>query len=184
MSLAEELQALAPFGMGNPAVSLMVQDARFADPRPMGEGRHVRFTVQSRGARARAVAFGSGPRLPVAEDEAAEATFTLEVNEFNGVSEPRLVLRQARPAAGQAQPAARVEPAPQEEPQSRGSRSPRRSSCCSRCPEGRPAGRRVRPRGVSPWARSARDAPTRRGASWPGLLRGPAPLPCRHGDRT
>ena len=124
MSLAEELQALAPFGMGNPGVSLMVQDARFADPRPMGEGRHVRFTVQSRGARARAVAFGSGPRLPVAEDEAAEATFTLEVNEFNGVSEPRLVLRQARPAAGQAQPAARVEPAPQEEPQSKGEPQP------------------------------------------------------------
>ena len=29
----------------------------------------------------------------------AEATFTLEVNEWGGVSEPRLVLRQARPAA-------------------------------------------------------------------------------------
>ncbi len=65
----------------------------------MGEGKHVRFTVNSRGARARAVAFGTGARLPVADGEPAEATFTLEVNEWNGVSEPRLVLRQARPAA-------------------------------------------------------------------------------------
>jgi len=102
MSLAEELQALAPFGRGNPTVSLMLADATFADARPMGEGRHVRFTVHSRGARARAVAFGTGGRLPVADGEAAEATFNLEVNEWNGVSEPRLVLRRARPALAQA----------------------------------------------------------------------------------
>jgi hypothetical protein len=44
------------------------------------------------------VAFGTGGRLPVPDGEPAEATFTLEVNEWNGVSEPRLVLRQARPA--------------------------------------------------------------------------------------
>jgi len=99
MALAEELQTLAPFGRGNPPVSVMVADATFADARPMGEGRHVRFTVESRGARARAVAFGTGGRLPVGEGEPAAATFTLEVNEWNGVSEPRLVLRQAQPAA-------------------------------------------------------------------------------------
>ncbi len=99
MELAEELQRLAPFGRGNPGVCLMLAEPTFADVRPMGEGKHVRFTVESRGARARAVAFGTGGRLPVAADAPAgaiEATFTLEVNEWNGVSEPRLVLRQAR----------------------------------------------------------------------------------------
>jgi single-stranded-DNA-specific exonuclease len=96
MSLAEELASLAPFGRGNPGVSLMLADASFADARPMGEGKHVRFTVESRGARSRAVAFGNGGRLPVADGLPAQATFTLEVNEWNGVSEPRLVLRQAR----------------------------------------------------------------------------------------
>jgi single-stranded-DNA-specific exonuclease len=107
MPLAEELLSLAPFGRGNPGVSLLVQDARFRDLCPMGEGKHLRFTVESgRGepggenrdfpARARGVAFGTGARLPVAEGEPAEATFTLEINEWNGVSEPRLVLRQMR----------------------------------------------------------------------------------------
>ena len=71
MALAEELQTLAPFGRGNPGVSLMVADATFRDGRPMGEGKHVRFTVASRGARARAVAFGTGGRLPVDEGEPA-----------------------------------------------------------------------------------------------------------------
>jgi single-stranded-DNA-specific exonuclease len=99
MSLAEELQTLAPFGRGNPGVSLLVADATFRDGRPMGEGKHVRFTVESRGARARAVAFGTGGRLPVDDGAAAEATFTLEVNEWNGISEPRLVLRRAQPAS-------------------------------------------------------------------------------------
>jgi single-stranded-DNA-specific exonuclease len=100
MTLAEELGAMAPFGMGNPSVSLLLEDARFGDRRAMGEGRHVRFTVQSHGARARAVAFGSGTQLPVKDGEPAQATFALEVNEWRGVSEPRLVLRRARPAPG------------------------------------------------------------------------------------
>ncbi len=97
MELAEELRALAPFGCANPAVSLLVRGARFAERRPMGEGRHVRFTVLADGARARAVAFGGGTSLPVGDGKPADATFALEVNEWGGVSEPRLVLRHAQP---------------------------------------------------------------------------------------
>jgi single-stranded-DNA-specific exonuclease len=96
MELAEELLSLAPFGRGNPGVSLLLADATFRDLRPMGEGKHLRFTVESGGGRSRGVAFGTGAHLPVAEGEPAEATFTLEVNEWNGVTEPRLLLRQVR----------------------------------------------------------------------------------------
>jgi single-stranded-DNA-specific exonuclease len=99
MELAEELLTLAPFGRGNPGVALLVADATFRDLRPMGEGnKHLRFTLESRGARSRGVAFGTGGCLPVDEGEAAEATFTLEVNEWKGVTEPRLVLRNVRPS--------------------------------------------------------------------------------------
>ena len=49
LALAEELEQLAPFGIGNPSVSLLVPAARLVDARPMGEeGRHVRFTVRGR----------------------------------------------------------------------------------------------------------------------------------------
>lgn len=98
MELAEELLSLAPFGRSNPGVSLLLEDATFRDLRPMGEGKHLRFTVESHGARSRGVAFGTGARLPVEEGEAAEATFRLEINEWNGVTEPRLLLRQVRAA--------------------------------------------------------------------------------------
>jgi single-stranded-DNA-specific exonuclease len=98
MALAEELQTLAPFGRGNPTVSLQVRRVELVDRRPMGEGKHMRFTVDcASGARSRAVAFGTGASLPLEDGVAGDATFTLEVNEWNGVSEPRLVLRHVQP---------------------------------------------------------------------------------------
>jgi single-stranded-DNA-specific exonuclease len=101
MELAEELAELAPFGRGNPVVSLMVSDAVLSDVRTMGDGKHARFTVESGGALARAVAFGNDGKLDVADGEPIDATFVLEVNEWRGVSEPRLVLRHAQPARSQ-----------------------------------------------------------------------------------
>ena len=58
LALAEELELLAPFGIGNPGVSLLLPAARFSDPRTMGEGKHARFSVEAGGMRAGAVAFG------------------------------------------------------------------------------------------------------------------------------
>ena len=67
----------------------------------------MRFSVRSGGRSARAVAFGCDGRLPVADGEPVQATFSLEINEWNGVCEPRLVLRRARAAE---QPAADTAP--------------------------------------------------------------------------
>ncbi|MDQ3631373.1 MAG: hypothetical protein M3417_08950, partial [Actinomycetota bacterium] len=94
LELAEELERLAPFGMGNPEPRLLVPAARLVDPRPMGEGRHLRFTVESGGRRAGAVAFQT-TRLPEAAGTGVDTVFKLERNEWNGVVEPRLVLEQA-----------------------------------------------------------------------------------------
>jgi len=95
LDLAEELGRLAPFGSANPPVKLLLPAASFTDPRPMGEGRHVRFTVRAGGTHARAVGFRTGGRLPVNVDEPVDAIFSLEVNEYRGAVEPRLVLSHA-----------------------------------------------------------------------------------------
>ncbi len=96
LSLADELQRLAPFGIGNPGVSLLVAAARCSDPKLMGEdGRHMCFTVCAGGSRARAVAFG---QTKIDCDSPLDATFSLELNEYNGSIEPRLVLKDARPS--------------------------------------------------------------------------------------
>jgi single-stranded-DNA-specific exonuclease len=98
LSLAEELERLAPFGQGNPPVTLLVPAAHLADPRAMGEGRHVAFSLHAGGARSRCVRFGAGHRLPAAPDEPVDAAVSLEANRWNGAVEPRLVLRHARPS--------------------------------------------------------------------------------------
>src|SRR5204862_504066 len=57
LDLAEELDRLAPFGMGNPGVRLLVPSARVGDVQPMGEGKHARFSLQSGDRRALGVCF-------------------------------------------------------------------------------------------------------------------------------
>jgi single-stranded-DNA-specific exonuclease len=101
LELAEELGRLAPFGMGNPGVSLLVPSARVRDVRSMGEGRHSRFSLHSGAHRALGVAFGR-PTLPVGDEDQVDAAVRLEVNEWNGSIEPRLVLRDLYPVEPEA----------------------------------------------------------------------------------
>ncbi len=98
LALAEELERLAPFGQGNPPVSLLVPAAHVAEPRSLSEGRHVAFTLHAGGARSRCVQFGAGGRLPAEPDEPVDAAVRLEVNRWKGSVEPRLVIKHARPA--------------------------------------------------------------------------------------
>ena len=99
LPLAEELDALRPFGVGNPGVNLLVPAARVSDVHPMGEGRHARFTIKSAGVNARAVAFGVGEGLNGAAGPVRpyDLVARLESNEWQGVVEPRLVLRTIHP---------------------------------------------------------------------------------------
>ena len=97
LELAEELGQLAPFGMGNPGVRLLVPSARVSDVRTMGEdGKHSRFSLHSGAHRALGVAFGRSS-LGVEEEDAVDATVRLEINHWNGAVEPRVVLRDLYP---------------------------------------------------------------------------------------
>ncbi len=104
LDLAEELQQLAPFGMGNPGVRLLVPSARVRDVRTMGEGKHARFSLHSGAHRALGVAFGRAS-LGVGEDDPVDAAVRLEVNRWNGSVEPRLVLRELYPREAAAEAA-------------------------------------------------------------------------------
>jgi single-stranded-DNA-specific exonuclease len=96
LELAEELGRLAPFGMGNPGVRLMVPSARVSDVRTMGEGKHSRFSLHSGSHRALGVAFGRSS-LGVEDDDAVDAAVRLEINHWNGSVEPRVVLNELYP---------------------------------------------------------------------------------------
>jgi single-stranded-DNA-specific exonuclease len=98
LDLAEELRQLAPFGMGNPGVRLLVPSARVSDVRTMGEGKHARFSLHSGAHRALGVAFGRSS-LGVEDEDPVDAAVRLEVNHWNGSVEPRVVLRELYPLA-------------------------------------------------------------------------------------
>ncbi|MGH2859910.1 MAG: single-stranded-DNA-specific exonuclease RecJ [Solirubrobacteraceae bacterium] len=98
LDLAEELERLAPFGNGNPEVRLYVTGASFDAVRTMGDANeHVRFNVNSGGVRANAVAFACDGRIAGADGGPIDASFKLERNVWNGVVEPRLILRRGVP---------------------------------------------------------------------------------------
>lgn len=113
LELAEELKRLAPFGMGNPGVRLLVPSARVSDVRTMGEGKHARFSLHSGAHRALGVAFGRSA-LGVGEEDPVDASVRLEVNHWNGSIEPRVVLRELYPLGeeGEAEQSAAADPAP------------------------------------------------------------------------
>jgi single-stranded-DNA-specific exonuclease len=96
LDLAEELRQLAPFGMGNPGVRLLVPSARVRDVRAIGEGKHARFSLHSGAHRALGVAFGRST-LGVGEEDPVDVAVRLEVNRWNGAVEPQVVLRELYP---------------------------------------------------------------------------------------
>jgi single-stranded-DNA-specific exonuclease len=96
LALAEDLELLRPFGMGNPQPTLLVPSARFERVTGMGEDKeHSRFTlVAAGGAKSRGVAFGSPPKaLAPALDRPHDIALRLERNRWNGMVEPRVILR-------------------------------------------------------------------------------------------
>jgi single-stranded-DNA-specific exonuclease len=94
LDLCEELERLAPFGLGNPAVTLLAIGCRLSELGAVGEGKHLRLAVTANGVRSGAIAFGQGSRIdsyrrPVAWDVA----FRLGANRWNGTVVPQLVVR-------------------------------------------------------------------------------------------
>jgi single-stranded-DNA-specific exonuclease len=97
LDLAGELARLAPFGLGNPGVTLLLAGCEISEPAAVGEGRHLRFRVRDR-ERGRdagsAIAFGMGSHLDrLRRVGAYDVAFRLEENRWNGTVAPQLVVR-------------------------------------------------------------------------------------------
>ena len=95
LGLANELDRLAPFGLGNPDVTLLVPSCEAVQPGVVGDGKHLRFRVRY-GNRdvGSAIAFGLGGQLdrlrrPVRYDLVCR----LKENRWNGTVAPQLVIR-------------------------------------------------------------------------------------------
>jgi single-stranded-DNA-specific exonuclease len=95
LDLCGELARLAPFGLGNPGVTLLVAGCELRDVAAVGDGKHLRFRVKD-GARdaGSAIAFGFGRQFDRLRQESAfDVAFRLEENHWNGTVAPQLVVR-------------------------------------------------------------------------------------------
>src|ERR671910_297054 len=95
LGLAAELDRLAPFGLGNPDVTLLVPACEAVQPGLVGEGRHLRFRIRQSGRDAgTAIAFGLGPQLErVSRPGRHDIACRLKENRWNGTVSPQLVVR-------------------------------------------------------------------------------------------
>jgi single-stranded-DNA-specific exonuclease len=95
LDLCEELRRLAPFGLGNPDVTLLAPGCELGDLTTVGDGKHLRFRVQRDGRDAGgAIAFGQGTQLDrYRRIGRFDVAFRLQENRWNGTVSPQLVVR-------------------------------------------------------------------------------------------
>ncbi|HET7354654.1 MAG TPA: single-stranded-DNA-specific exonuclease RecJ [Gaiellaceae bacterium] len=101
LDLCAELARLAPFGLGNPAPTLLAPACGLAELATVGEGKHLRFRIRRDGRDGgSAIAFGQGSRLDALRPNALyDVAFRLEENRWNGTVAPQLVVRRVFPTA-------------------------------------------------------------------------------------
>jgi single-stranded-DNA-specific exonuclease len=95
LDLCAELDRLAPFGLGNPQITLLAADCELADPQTVGDGKHLRFRVRQHGVDAGgAIAFGLGGQIDrLRRPGRYDVAFRLEENRWNGTVAPQLMIR-------------------------------------------------------------------------------------------
>src|SRR5437870_4905888 len=94
--LVAELRSLAPFGLGNPPVTLLAPGCELVDLAAVGEGKHLRFRVKHETGQdaGSAIAFRLGPQLDRYRRVARyDVAFRLEENHWNGTVAPQLVVQ-------------------------------------------------------------------------------------------
>lgn len=101
LDLVDELERLAPFGLGNPGVTLLAPACELSEHALVGDGKHLRLAVTPRGGpgpavRSGAIAFGQGVQLDrLRRPGLFDVCFRLGANRWNGTVSPQLVVRRA-----------------------------------------------------------------------------------------
>ena len=102
LDLAEAVQSLAPFGLGNPQPLVMVADGLICESRAVGrEGDHWRLALRAPGSPGGVIpGIGFGMAEPFSErirpGDRVDVACTIGMNEWNGFREPQLQVRDVR----------------------------------------------------------------------------------------
>ena len=97
MSLAQEIEAMEPFGVSNPIPCFILREARLLRMTPMGNGKHMRLVVEKDGVEMTAVRFGvTLSQMQVEVGELVDVLFQLNINEFQNVTSLQMIVQDMR----------------------------------------------------------------------------------------
>ncbi len=82
MQTLRHMEALSPYGSGNPEPIFCSHALQVFDSRVVGE-RHLKLRVKQEGTVLEAIGFGLSDRLPL-QGESIDMAFTPEINEWQG----------------------------------------------------------------------------------------------------
>ncbi len=104
MEVAEELERLEPFGVGNQTPLLVLCDAVVQKVIPLGSGKHTKLMVYKDGQMLAAIWFGmTTARLPAVSGDTVDILFQLNINDYQGVRSLQLIVQDMRPSAAVAE---------------------------------------------------------------------------------
>ena len=94
MQLAEELDRLEPFGVGNQPPLFILRDAVLQKIIPLGTGKHSKLILYKDGAILQAVWFGKPTAaLPFVTGDTVDVLFQLNINDYMGVRSLQLIIQ-------------------------------------------------------------------------------------------
>lgn len=98
LGLARELEALKPYGVGNPEPLFMTRSVEISEVRDFNGG--CRLRLRQRGRSIGAVIFERGEKFSGRQGQVIDVVYRLTENQWNGISTTELRLVDTRPAEG------------------------------------------------------------------------------------
>jgi single-stranded-DNA-specific exonuclease len=99
MELAEELDTLEPFGVGNQTPTFIWRDAVVQRIIPLGTGRHTKLMLYRDGMLLQAVWFGRvTATLPFVTGDTVDVLFQLNINDYQGLRSLQLIIQDMQPS--------------------------------------------------------------------------------------
>ncbi|MGI6296746.1 MAG: single-stranded-DNA-specific exonuclease RecJ [Armatimonadota bacterium] len=94
-SLAKTLEAMEPFGAGNPEPVFISRSMRVVTKKRVGNGTHLQLTVVSTdGRKLPCIGFGFGDRYDVVElGSVVDLCYSIQLNHFNGTESVQLAIK-------------------------------------------------------------------------------------------
>lgn len=97
LELCEEIEGLEPYGKENPVPLLYMRDVRVTDVISLGQNKHTKVILQKNGMDFEGLYFGFCPdNFIIPKSSLIDIAFNLEINDFRGVRNPQLLIKDIR----------------------------------------------------------------------------------------